>query len=1162
MIPRTNVVLPSKIENFIILDCVGFEGAAISAYNSELELKNVKISGNFAEYGAATFLKQSSLKCSNCEISGNTAARYGSGVYLYESKSNYIESNISCNIPVSGAVDDLYLYKSDAIFRKSNVDDIGVDCNSDSDAYSTITGEMSNYRNFKRLCSSVSKCKKAPVKDYYQLINNELTKSVCNKDGVCSGRETCLNCPSDCEKCHFSGAVLWLYDSNLCPIVNGTTVSNETCLIKNYPMPLSSFGISSEYHGNITSYFKSEKDDTVEIKVSGSHLGVNIYLNNINIIRSHFVQPEFQQTHSVKVKSKITNSLVVSIFTPASISRSSISVSILSSSGNEINTFFSQNICGDGIVDLNEPSCNLEIENAVYGVKIANTRCGDGICNEVPELCLQDCYDVVGKSCSAQSISSGSSVPYTDTVSHLINNQLDFSLPGLNFFSHGIDLKTGAELPTVIFDIGYCDNISYTVIQDIYRESSYNIPPEFHAEILPICSYESEVSIFESSQAYQSKVVEENSMSVSFDLSVNLGRWGGTANMAYSESNSVDTFKRMEGSTSGETISVNIQCISSTVTRNSVRFHQNFVKDLSQVRDANQMLIFIERYGALYYQSASMGGNLEVFIRVDSNANLNQNSQTIKESSDIAAGGSFSTPYGGASAKYSGSEDSEITNDSQTEFEKKTSKSQVLVKGGHAGSFGPDYSSPSSFSEWAKTIDLRPVPIKSKVDFVGNIIPPSWTLNVDNQMCILYRNETCILEIGSELGEPLNSTCHCHVKDTQTCSSFIDQDSKSNVTCIDFVNNVKQVSAQELWSDGYRLYVEKYKKDDDSFNYYFLKINFIYQLDPPSTPLDLMILSNLTMIFHGTDGKNYSSLVGFKLIKDGETIGCNSRNLGCQTVIDNPDIFPSNFELESVYLTYFDSATNTSIPVDVKKYFSDIIIHSSTPSYSRGYLLNLEYVPHYRITKNDTVSVKVDTFPIDPEWNGETYTEDKKNIRIEGLNEHFDQVIKLVTFNITHRFETITTYSVTNNTYYLPPNPINVMYPDPGKTRLYFSLPNFQTQQFFAIMAGSLGVNTEPIQPINGKLIAHYRPVFDRFVGNIQQFQFSFPNSEPFSTTYDDLFILWVCPSPTSVCASDIVSPEYKKLGFINLVRGTTFEKFGRYINYKTIYPRPTKISN
>eukprot|EP01133_Synstelium_polycarpum_P011977 gene11977-13974_t len=627
--------------------------------------------------------------------------------------------------------------------------------------------------------------------------------------------------------------------------------------------------------------------------------------------------------------------------------------------------------CQYGYKDGLQPGC----DSGILGIGIGNSKCGDNICNELPESCLQDCYDYIGTKCSSQIEPTKNDIPLTDTLSHLLNNQYQYTVPGLSHLSHGVDLLTYEEVPTQIFDTGYCNNVTYSTLQDIYRYRVYNVPPEFYAESSPQCTYDSESRVFKSYDSYRSQLVQESTMDVSAGVSVNFGKIGGSADFAMSKSSSVDTAKKMEKDQSSNTVSTTVKCISTSVTRNAIRFHENFVKDISDIDTPLAMSYFIERYGAMFYESASLGGSLEMLVSVHSTSECEKNEETIKKQSEISAGGSFTTPYGGAGAKYSGSDDSEISSEQQRKFEQSVSKSSVFVKGGALGSFGPDMNAPSSFGEWAKSLDLRPVPINPKLNYVGNVIPSSWTITKS--------------------------------KETNPCTNY--------TTCLSSQVMEHQLSVQDLWRQGFNIYLDRQKLEAPKQNNWFI-IHFVFKIDPPSNRADQVALTNLTLTFNMAHNPlAINDLAPIVVQRVTIPIGCSvNSGASCQYHISlDQDAFTHQpFELQNMTIKRYDPLTSSTVFLDASKYFDNILVESTNPDPT-------PIIDPSLVIANQSL--------------------------LDALN------VNEPTQNITFIRELV------------PPDVLPVMYPNVGSTRLLFTAIDTKIasgsgdHKFFAVRVGELG---------------------------------------------------------------------------------------------------------
>eukprot|EP01133_Synstelium_polycarpum_P014217 gene14217-16768_t len=1086
-----------KLSNIIFINCIGIQGGALSSYNSTVSMDYVKFYSNFAENGAAGYFSTSDLTCNECTLSGNTANQHGSALSNYD----YDE--------------DIYFYRSKGTFVKSNTTSMGVACDSSS-VFSSPSGKLNDmsYDLIYNLCDIISKCKKPLVID------------------------------TKCPTCQFQGVAFSLYDSTRCPLLN--EIPNLFSM--------------NQVHGNMSAYIKVGRDAKYQLSISGSNLGVNVYVNNLRVIISNSVQANLTLSHSLRLKDKVVNSIVVSIFTSSYPSSSS------SSGSNTIQPYYSQAICGDGIIDLAE-RCN---DIGIMGINIGNPHCGDRICNEVPEKCLIDCYDVIGTQCSSQVDPIKNDIPIYDTIAHLLNNQFKYSIPGLGHLSHGVDYLTFEEMPTQIFDSGYCDNFTYSTIQDTYRSRFYNVPPDFYAESLPVCTYDSQTNIFKSSQSYNTQKVVETTMDVEVGVDVKVGRFGGAADFAMSKSTSTDTAHKMQGEKSGQTVSTTVKCITTTVTRNDIRFHKNFVKDISVINHPNTMAYFIMKYGVFYYSSTSLGGSLELLIFVDSSANVIQDSETIKKQSEISGGGSFTTPYGGGGAKYSGSDDSEFGREEQEEFESEVSKSSVLVKGGALGSFGPDYSAPSSFGDWAQSVDLRPVPIDPKLNYIGNIIPESWTVPYSNSSCLAYSDKCTSYNVSNptECLKYDNQTT-CTVTETNPCTDF--------VTCTLVKVNHYDLSVKRLWREGFDIYLESIRNQTENrVELYNLKTHFIFKVNPPSTPADITKLSNLTIALYTVPGDNATTTTANATVEELPftiatnvtiPIMCVQKDNGCQFTVPFKNFPHTEFELDHITITSYDATTKKESLIDLNQYFSQIFVESTSPIYSRGYIFNMTH-PYVHEPQKSEINRGAETIVNETTtdnnnnnhlWIGPLLTQDpdEPSVTIITFKTFFNET----TPNGNNTFKSVPVEIVNTTRRSQPiPDSLPVIYPDPGQTRFYFTTIDLKVKSFFSLVTvGNLGVNSYRVNGTTDR-IRLYEEVRDKYVGTIEEFQMVFNLGDTIPNSKDDVFIMWVCPTDSNetsysecVFGEQLQKSILKTKGFINLTVASFPTKVGRYLDY-TIY--------
>ncbi|EGG22992.1 hypothetical protein DFA_05122 [Cavenderia fasciculata] len=860
-----------RMSSFVFNNCYGIFGAAIFSRHSYLSLTQTSFYQGKAHLGAAIYMtsnpptpntQRSYLMCHGCYFSGNHPISGGGAIYMENSNAIISSSTIKCN-SASTAV-DVQAVSSDILFKNATISSAAFLCTGDSSVVQA--GTMTS------LCSQNSACDFSQGDTFSW--NEKAVLQQCNNDGTCQGNENCLGCPQDCPSCSFSGTRFDLLDcgSGICTIE------------PTYPISLNQFKLhhlytSKKQTGTIMGFFKVEQSSQYVLEAIGSNLGVNVFLNHIDVIQSSFLQTSFNQTFQVRVQANVINVLKVVFYTSSTDSHSNLTISLFENGKNILKPFFSQNVCGDGINDPNEKKCDIG------GIKKDFPVCGDGTCNEPKESCLIDCYNVIGTMCDAQLPPVPTPVPQKDTVGYLLNNQRLFSLPGLNHLAHGLDLLTGEELPSYVFDNGYCDNNTFVLIQNMYRLRVHSIPPEYNAEISPECSFDLTSRVFESSKAYKEDKTSQSEISVSATVSGKYSYISASFSAAYSQSESVSIAKNMESMKGGKTVSTKSNCITSTVSRNSVRFHKDFVFDISDIISPDVMAKFIEKYGVFYYKSAVLGGSLETIINVKTSKLASGNSGTIEKSAEISFSGSISAPIGQVSADYSKSMDSSVTEESQKEFSDSSTSSHVIVKGGRVGSFGPDYSTPNNFDQcvrflhllilflfvgdWSQSVDLSPVPIDYTLGLIGDIIPETWL-----------------------------------TKERNTSKTM-----------------------KNLWFQGYQYYLGL-EPSSGTLTMFFMYSVEQSKLNITLTQSDRIALSNLTITFYSPDNKT-SEMFMVSL----PSVGCTKD--GCMTEF----IFKINSTWELAYVTVVNGS-NSNLFDGFNNYVDELIVKTDIDGKTRGYLFH------------------------------------------------------------------------------------------------------------------------------------------------------------------------------------------------------------------------------
>ncbi|KYQ92990.1 hypothetical protein DLAC_05594 [Tieghemostelium lacteum] len=696
------------LSGITVMNCMELNGGVIYSQNSSLTINNVNFYNNKAQIGGVLYLSSSMLYGKNNSMIGNTALVSGSSIYSDNSFGGALKGwSVLCNLASS---DISVRGTSNLMFEKSNIPTTtGIDC--------LGTGAKVSH-DYSSICSRLpGTCTTVPTLKVPVEVSSILTSYQCNFDQVCDpSTESCLSCP-DCKSCKFSGSKLELFQSN--------NLSQPYSVSSLDGFSISNFFAPYQVFGKITGFFEVDTNSIYQLIVNGKNIGFSLYLNNVKLLDMMNVQVETSGHYTSRIQSKVVNVLKLEFLTSTLNLQAGFTVSLKRVGDDQtdiLSTFYSQNYCNDGIKSDGEV-CSYD-QN---GTRVDQAVCGDGICNErVFEDCLYDCYDNLGTNCPAQVQPIKSNFASKDTYSVLLDNQYKQSLPGLNHLSHGIDLLTGEELPSVIFDFGYCSNYTYSTIQNTYRGAVYNVPPEFYGELSPKCSFDMQSKVYQSSYEYTTEKSKE------IDFSATSSAGGGnlavqvSVSASYSQSDSSRQARSLSNTREGKVISTNVKCLTSKVTRNSIRFHSSFIKEISRVTTPMEMSRFIKKFGSLYYLSASLGGSLEQLTIASKTISSSKSEDELRIASSMSFSASVSSPYASGSASYSESLDTQTTVSQQQDFELESSRSTIITKGGQGGSFGPDYDSPSTFSDWSNTVDLLPVPVEYKLALIGGIIPTSW----------------------------------------------------------------------------------------------------------------------------------------------------------------------------------------------------------------------------------------------------------------------------------------------------------------------------------------------------------------------------------------------------------------------------------------------------
>jgi len=711
-----------SITGFTIKNCNAGRGGALYTSNSITNIKDIIFLSNSARLGSAIYSSSPVFNIEECLFYYN---RGGFSVYFVG-----VRSEISHSVFNLNNNNDLYCSSGSTVFSlETKLGSICNDCNvltALSPDSNNICGEKSSIEpcNYDGQCQTLSESNENCPSDCPSQVLNQ-----CNNDKICdsSQGETFETCPFDCDSDYHPGWRLDVYENSILnkPTKSMAVYSTDAIKSSTEFVPLSVVkNFMSKKHfpvsARMVSQVKVDKDGYYFFKLDTKNINAVVFVNG-RVVFDTFMNDN-TPSHSSQRKILMSQDKTTDV-----------EIVFLSLSNNQRDI---------SLEWRHESESTYQLIPSYYITIKEEYSCGDGICNEnQPETCLIDCYAHMEKICPGQSPPAPLKPEYgdssKDTISTLLNNQYLFSLPGIHHMSHGIDIRTGVSNPTPIFALTYCDNSSFSLVQDPFRDLVYTVPEGLYAQMASKCTQDTTSSTYSSS----SQMSKEKSEDKSLDVSVNAD--GGTAfisvaiSASLSLSESTQSASETENKQDGSLINTELNCEVSKVHLVQHRFHPKFIQDIARslkqsggvvddgTTDRNLENV-IKKYGSLYYKSATLGGKLEIHTVTDHSYSRTKTSTEIENSIDMSASGQITSPVFSGSASASGSIDTKTEASDQQEFEKSSSRSTVIVSGGEPGSYGKD--SPNSFATWASTVDLVPVPIDYQAGYIADIIPPSWYL--------------------------------------------------------------------------------------------------------------------------------------------------------------------------------------------------------------------------------------------------------------------------------------------------------------------------------------------------------------------------------------------------------------------------------------------------
>ncbi|GAM26034.1 hypothetical protein SAMD00019534_092090 [Acytostelium subglobosum LB1] len=713
---------------FSIVNCSASLGAAMSISSSTVFMEDFSISSSKSDMGAI-FANNSMLYISSSSFQNNTALDDGGALFLSSS---------------SGEIKKSLFVGNKRVFAKTTVPS-----NIFAFDRSIVLVDFAKMNNFtfSSTCSNSSISNQLGQSFCDSVVSSSIPSAIgnasCIKDGVCNPlNENFFSCPSDCPSTSFSG---FLQTDYLC-LYNRSNSNWYNCsLFQNAPQSLPTFHVMDNVDGpllgNLTGYFNMPFDGPITLLINISNLNLNVSINRRQCITYQFdptIRYKQLECRQYLVRDQI-NQLVIDYSSNSKFTNPR-KVSIVYKLGDR-NDFkpldiikFSRNVCGDNIFDKEE-DCEVDKVSG-FGHRDhlfmnSTSKCGDGICNEEnPNQCLVDCSRYITERCPALNIEKGRLVPFSvrsDTLGKMLSNRMIWGLPGYQHMSFAINIVNGVQAGYPILQLSFCNDKESSYIEDVFRNAVYQVPKEISAVPQPRCTFSVTNKIWSSSSEMSSEMSKSTAYSIGANANGNFDSVGVQASVAFSREQSTSTASKLSFQKSGSLIDTSVICSSSSVQLTEFVFHPHFLEDLANAESDQDFDLLLIKYGTHIYHTAILGGQLkQITFTSKSTHSADEKSETTQQTS-MAFSTAVTSPVLNVHGDYSSNTNSATSSDSMNSFAKSSSRSQIISKGGAPGSFGPSASSaPTTFGEWASSVDMLPVPVNYTLIPIRGILNPLW----------------------------------------------------------------------------------------------------------------------------------------------------------------------------------------------------------------------------------------------------------------------------------------------------------------------------------------------------------------------------------------------------------------------------------------------------
>lgn len=346
---------------------------------------------------------------------------------------------------------------------------------------------------------------------------------------------------------------------------------------------------------------------------------------------------------------------------------------------------------------------------------------------------LESANDFVKKGiCNQNSPTQSSlSLPVAgDTIGVLLSNQWLWRLPGIDHMAHGFHMFHGQKASYPLFLFCYPNTTSTTMrLQDTYRGNTYILPDYISATSLPQCSFSMESQQYSSAQDFALNFAASIGITQETNVEAQLTRrFSVSAHNIFEFDASISAAYSTQEKNSGSLSVTTSECSTTSVQlnhRDIQSFHPEFVSDLIDANTDAELVTLVDKYGTHFYKGAVFGGKLVQISSIKSEYENRLTKVDMDSRLHLGFGG------GGTLGKFSAYTNNDISAslstelENQLEFESNTARSSIITSGGTPGSFDTS-GDVSSWSEWAKSVDLIPVPIRFTLGEISEIIPEDW----------------------------------------------------------------------------------------------------------------------------------------------------------------------------------------------------------------------------------------------------------------------------------------------------------------------------------------------------------------------------------------------------------------------------------------------------